>query len=510
MLSLTTAQRDLLQILLSSDRPIGATALGQQLHLTPRQVHYSLRDIKAWLLRRHVSLRHLPGVGVQVLCSPEQRQRLLVELASRAKFQLVLTPDQRQQLVALALLSADEPYTLGQLQEELAVARATVLKDLDLIEPWLGSFGLQIARRQHRGCWVAGAELARRQALAALLWGDVPFERPILAVRPSEGIVFALAQDAALLPIVARANAFVGACDLATGQRQIEQAEAELAARFTDDAVLPLALAGAIQLQRARAGQHAVWDAATLSWVQAQVTWPVAVRVGSRLWPGLSAEARAAETAAFAVQLLCGARDEPWRGEQATNELIDTLARHTAAAYGVPELAHDGLLRDGLEVLVLPACARQRFGVWAPPTSTADAYTERYARERAVADTLAADVAAATGSPLPPDARDDLVLLLRAAVVRARPERARHVLVICPSGMATTQLLVARLRSRFPRLGTFEVLPMRELTAERIAGADLIITTVPLAPRDAPPIDIIHVHPMLRPEDIAALTQWMV
>jgi hypothetical protein len=54
------------------------------------------------------------------------------------------------------------------------------------------------------------------------------------------------------------------------------------------------------------------------------------------------------------------------------------------------------------------------------------------------------------------------------------------------------------------------VLPMRELTAERIADADLIISTVPLAlPAAAPPIDVILVHPMLRPEDIAALTQWM-
>ena len=126
-----------------------------------------------------------------------------------------------------------------------------------------------------------------------------------------------------------------------------------------------------------------------------------------------------------------------------------------------------------------------------------------------VAARIADDVAAAAGTPLPPDALDDLILLLRAAVVRARPERARRVLVVCPSGMATTQLLVARLKARFPRLGTFEVLPMRGLTAERIADADLIITTVPLALPDAPPIDVVHVHPMLRPEDISALTQRM-
>jgi len=175
----------------------------------------------------------------------------------------------------------------------------------------------------------------------------------------------------------------------------------------------------------------------------------------------------------------------------------------------VPELTHDQLLRDGLEVLIPPACARQRFRLWTPPRAATDTHTERYAVERRVAAQLAGEVAAATGTPLPPDALDDLILLLRAAVVRARPERARHVLVVCPSGMATTQLLLARLKARFPRLGTFEVLPMRELTAERLADADLIITTVPLTLSAAVAIDVIHVHPMLRPEDIAALTQWM-
>jgi mannitol operon transcriptional antiterminator len=98
---------------------------------------------------------------------------------------------------------------------------------------------------------------------------------------------------------------------------------------------------------------------------------------------------------------------------------------------------------------------------------------------------------------------------LRAEFVRARPARARRVLVVCPSGIATTQLLIARLKVRFPRLGTLEVLPMRELTATRIEDADLIISTVPLTLPANLPIDVIQVHPMLRPEDVVALTQWM-
>ena len=513
MVSLTTTQRDLLNLLLTTERAVSVSTIGEELGLTPRQIHYSLREIKTWLIRRNAPLHNTSGVGVQIVCAADQRRRLLNELSSQSKFQLILSPGQRQQMLALHLLTTLEPLILSQLQEDVAVARATVLKDLDAVEDWLHGFGLQIERRQHRGCWVAGSELAQRQALSALVWGDVPFDRAILAVRPAQGIVFALAQDAPLLSSVAQVNELVRALDLGAAHQQIIWAEAALGGRFTDQAVAQLDLALALQAQRIRTERWVAFDADTLAWMRVPAVWPVAEVIGRALWPALPESIRTAETAALMVCLLCGARDEPWRHDLVADTvfqaLIERLLDHIAEIYGVHELARDRLLREGLEAHVLPACVRQRFALWAPPRDAIDTQTERYAAERDVARQLAADVASYTGIDLPEDALDDLVLLLRAAIIRVRPERARRVLVVCPSGMATTQLLIARLRARFARLGSFEVLSIRDLSAERIASADLIITTIPLTLAATPKVDVIQVHPMLHPEDIAALTQWM-
>ena len=513
MLSLTTWQRDLLQHLINTGEPVDTTAYGQQLHLSLRQVRYGLREIESWLQRRQVLLVNTPRIGLQVVCTPEQRQRLLAELSSQTKFQLILTSEQRQQLLALLLLVACEPLTLQQLQQDLVVSRMTVLKDLEAIEPWFHTFYLQVARRPHRGCWMEGDELARRQALAALLWGDVQFDQPIMTVQPAPGILFSLAQDAALLPVVGQVNTLVRRWDLESAQQYIAKAEAELGARFTDEAITLMALAVALQIQRVRAGQQVSWKPEALRWVQAQVVWPVMVELGSQLWPHLTEEPRTAETAALALQFLCGARDLPWShkfgADPIFHELINKLMEAIATAFGVPELAHDPMLYDGLDVLIMPAYVRQRFGLWAPRRTPNDTYLERYTIEHTVAAKIADLMIVATGIPLQSAALDDLVLLLRAAIIRAQPERTRHILVVCPSGMATTQLLVARLKARFLHLGTFEVLPMRELSAERIASADLLITTVPLTLPDDPPIDVIQVHPLLKSEDIAALTQWL-
>jgi mannitol operon transcriptional antiterminator len=273
-----------------------------------------------------------------------------------------------------------------------------------------------------------------------------------------------------------------------------------------------LTLAVAIQVQRIRAGQQISLKADALRWIQAQVIWTEVEELGAALWPQLPEEARTGETAALALQLLGGARDVPWSqkfgADPTFHDLIKKLMESIAEAYEVPELARDQMLYDGLEVLVMPAYVRQRFGLWSPPRALNDIYLENYSVERSVATFVGEAVVEATGVPLQPAALDELVLLLRAANIRARPERSRHILVVCPSGMATTQLLVARLKTRFLHLGTFEVLPIRDLSAERLANADLVISTVPLELPDAS-IDIIQVHPLLKSEDIAALTQWL-
>lgn len=74
--------------------------------------------------------------------------------------------------------------------------------------------------------------------------------------------------------------------------------------------------------------------------------------------------------------------------------------------------------------------------------------------------------------------------------------------------MATTQLLVARLKVRFPHLGTFEVLSIRDVNA-KIANADLIISTVPLTLPPDTDITVIQVHPLLTPHDIDTIRNWI-
>ena len=66
MITLTTRQRDILRVILDVNRPIGSVELAEMLHLTPRQVTYSMQGVRVWLKQHDQDLTILPGVGFVV------------------------------------------------------------------------------------------------------------------------------------------------------------------------------------------------------------------------------------------------------------------------------------------------------------------------------------------------------------------------------------------------------------------------------------------------------------
>ncbi len=513
MVSLTIQQRDLLNQLLNADTPIVISDIAGSIGLTSRQVNYRLKPIKVWLAQRDAVLKATPGVGIIIECSPPQRLNLLRELDSQSDFHLILTPGQRQQLFAFKLLTASEPFILNRLQHNASVSRPTILKDLDPIEEWVKAFGLEMIRRPNYGLFLEGSEMARRKALTALLWGDTPFEDPLTTMTYHNGLIFSLSSDTTQLPIIEEFSKLLNELDTQTALEWVTYAEAQQGGRFTDDAALLLTLAFSIQRYRVQTGRSVDCDAETLRWLENLKVWQVAGDVSENMWPDHQRDTLTTEIAAISMHLLAGLRDNAWPGDldidPVLKDLITVLMAEVATAFSTPGLRQDTALRDGLIAHIIPAVMRQRFNLWAPRSWSDGALSRQYKLEYNIAQELALLVTKRTGVNLPVGEIDTLTLLLRAAFVRERPHQTKRVLIICPSGMATSQLLAARLKARFPRLEILGVLSLRELTPERVAGAHLLISTVPLLQPPKPGLPVIQVHPLLLPEDVETITHWL-
>jgi len=513
MAALTTRQRDILQLLLEAETALAVAELAERMHLTPRQVRYGLKGLQPWLAQQEVTLNITPGVGVALENLTKQGSDTLRKLYADTKLQLVLTPEQRQQLLALFLLNTDKPSILQQLEQMLAVSRSTVLADLDAIEPWLEKHALRLVRRPNYGIEVQGSEQGRRQALGAWAWGETPFGPPLAAVTHSDGISFELDEDRELLAIVQRGAQIINEWKVSRIFGQVAYAETQLGGRFSDDAVLYLALAFAIQTARVEQGHTIEMAPPELTWLQSHSVWPVALDIANRLRWGIGEPWPEAEVAFIVRYLLAAPRNERWPGDLDVDSsfgiLIDQMMQHISNRYELPALELDRMLRDGIVVHAIPAYLRRRFELWMPSLLPTSILSDEYRFEHRLAEELAEIFGAQFDAKLPQSDIENIALLLRAAYIRERPYRLREVIVICPSGMASAQLLVARLRARFPRLGDPVTLSVRELTLHDVQRADLVLTTTPLRPELHKQDNVLQVHQLLFPEDVEAITTWL-
>jgi len=514
MITLTTRERDILRIILKANRPIGSVELAEMLHLTPRQVNYSMKGVRVWLKHHDQYLKTAPGLGFATVIPPEQARALFQKIESQSEIQIVLSISQRQQLLALFLLTQTEPVILSQLEQMTKVSRMTLVKDLDEIERWLTAQGIHLIRKPHFGILAAGPEQARQRTLAQLLWGETALSNePIIEITHQDGLNFKLQGDARLLPLVDYIKNVIAQINLRRAISLVAQAEEQLGGRFSDDAVLHLALMAAIEAYRVQGRHHLEMEAQSLSWLQAAAIWPIAEALAQRLGRDTHSVWKPADVAGIAQEMLAAPRHEILPGElEHLSDLpimLDTVMTHISQALGLPDLKYDHTLQNGLLSNIVPAYFRQRFKLWSPSALNSASLPEACERESVIAQEVAEIVQAQLQLQLPAAEINNLVVLLRAAFIRNRTYRFEHVIVVCPSGMATAQLLIARVKARFPHLSAFEVVSLRDLTLARAASADLILTTIPLPKPFAQQPKTIQVHPLLTPEDIEAITKFL-
>src|SRR5690349_10910374 len=303
--ALTNRQRDILKALLEASKPISSVELAGLLRLTPRQVIYSMPAVREWLKQHDEDLNIYPGTGFSLTITRKQALDLQQEINFHSSTQIVLSISQRQQLLALFLLIKPGPFILSQLEEILQVSRMTVFKDLDEIEAWFSEGQIKLTRKPHFGVQAECTEKARQQAIARVIWSETPFSKdPIAEITHVDGLVFDLKGHVHLLPILEYVNTFLSHINVRRTVALVTKAEEQLGGRFTDDAVLNLALIFAIMANRVQGGHHLELGDPLVNDLKAMPIWPVAGFIAQRLGSESNSVWKNMDIAGVAMELL--------------------------------------------------------------------------------------------------------------------------------------------------------------------------------------------------------------
>ena len=234
MAPLDTRSRDILMVLLQAALPIPVRQVAEQLEITPRMMRSSLDVIEAWLGERGARLVRKPNFGVYIEAAQADKENLIRDLSKQKEYLLYLSPIERVNVLILMLLRASEnPLPIDQIEPVLGISRPTLFKDLNKVEAWLHSYGLELVHKPRAGLQILGPENCWREAMTGFLLANFGVI-PLLALCKDSGSKLDVQAYSNLNLLTAMQIEVLQSLDLPFSYSQIKRLEQALQHKFTD------------------------------------------------------------------------------------------------------------------------------------------------------------------------------------------------------------------------------------------------------------------------------------
>ena len=163
-------QEEILKVLLSeSNEYLLVQELADRVGCSEKTIRNDFKVIEEYLERYSDALLiRKPGLGVSLEVKEYDKSSLFNRLYAVRQEISYESDEDRVLQIAYSLLMNVKPVTVQELAEQYFVNRATIKKDLDRIESWLGELGLDLIVKQRIGLTVESDERSKRKALAKL------------------------------------------------------------------------------------------------------------------------------------------------------------------------------------------------------------------------------------------------------------------------------------------------------------------------------------------------------
>lgn len=170
---LTTRTFQLANKLLMSKSPLRIKDLSGEYGVSTRTIKYDLEMVRDWFKAQGQQLHSQTNKGIWIECSEHDRLSLRRILTQYERSNIY--PDQtiRVRKMILTLLLSNEYITAAELSDSLEVSRNTILSDLNKVEEFLCSWGLELERKQRTGYRLLGEELQIRLMLEHMVYNDL-------------------------------------------------------------------------------------------------------------------------------------------------------------------------------------------------------------------------------------------------------------------------------------------------------------------------------------------------
>ena len=501
-MGLSTREVQLIEALLRHPDGLTAGDIADQLSVSARTVHRDLQAASDFVDSHGLTLVRQAGRGISVEGTTEAREQALEALRDVRSSEL--TSEERQVSLLRMLLASDQPIKLRALASRLEVSVGTVSRDLDEVEDWLTDFRLSLLRRRGYGVEVLGKEDDRRRAMSRVILQNLD-EAAFLSLPQEPGESAGRAADHI-------ADRLLGLID-EDRLREVEDltgaAVERLPYAIADGAFVHLCVHFALVVERLLQGEEIEMDEDILQRLRKTDEYGHAQSLAQAIKEEFRIDVPEGEVAYMTMHLR-GTKlreDDTLERYFESSDLevasrVKALIRYVAEQTGV-SLAGDSSLYTGLLAHIERSIHRLRenMGIYNPLLAEIKQdYPALFDLVNQGMNKVFMD------EKIPEEEVGFVAMHFGAALDRRQANFPQHVLIICPSGIGSSKILVSKLETAFPQIQQIRHASFFELERLDTDDFDLIVSTVSLS---MPEETYVQVQPFLSDDEVEKIRDYL-
>lgn len=489
-------KEEVVKIILQANDFVSVETIAKHCKTSTKTIRNDLVFLEPLIEQHHVRLVRKPGVGVYLVGDFFDKQQLLNTLKQPSPHS-TYTPEQRRQHLLQSLLLNKSSQRMKDLELDYYVSRATIHADIATLNESLKAFQCEIVFDKTHGLQLMGDETHQRQVMAHF----GPLEPLVEYVMDGS--------QKSKQTFIERFNDVLN-LDFNEIEMIVNEAQHQLGYTFSTEASLNLIVHIAIAIQRAKQGFDVTLSDDLFSALSSQKEYDIAKVIAQRIERHFDVTLSSSETIYLCLHFLGAKRIKELQLKQLsissdTQALEDTITRFirkVQSSMGL-FLENDAALFNSLLLHLKPTINRLMYGL----SLQNPLYEEikfNYSSIYSAVEQHSHLFNEVYHIHIPPN--EIAYLVLHFAAAKERNVTMIRTLVMCASGLGTSQLIVSKLKRTFNNLQIVDVIASFDVSYYKEKDIDLIISTIPLESS----IKTIVISPLLSDYDISMIKHSLV
>lgn len=487
----------LIKIILNQEQAVNVSFLAHKLDVSNKTIRNDLIEVSEILKKRGIELIKRPGFGIQAQGDRSTITSLLASLSVDDKS--IDSPKHRQEHILQKLFTQNRPLMIKELALDFYVSRTTINADLIELGRELKKYDLKIIYTKGKGIELIGTEGNKRKALAKLFPTN-----PSMSDYPDY-----LGRTLTNSDFLTKFKDIIQ-LDYTKILDVLKKAELALGFEFTLEAQMNLAIHLAIAIRRIMQGNEIELSEELLLSLGENKEIDVAELIVNEVNTAFDVELSSHEKYYILLHILSAKRTHenidslPLRLNTNNQVMVSFIKRFIQNIQVELQifLEADDTLFNYLLLHLNPTISRLQFGL-AVENPLFEDIIKNYTLEYKAVENQKELFKEVFGLELP--SHEIAYLVLHVAAARERNIKPINVVVLCASGIGTSQFLVTKLKRRFANLNIVDVISNIDL--RRFEGKDinLVISTIQVTTT----LPVVVVNPILEESDLSNLRQFL-